>query len=127
MAVVLILCSGIVRVESNKVAVVLRFGSLVGDTSGEQVLQPGLHFTLPFFVDEVIKVLVGTVQELTVKTYTTEGTSLKSVYSSGYLLTGDKNIVLLELNVKYKISDPDLITGYAERALMRNWYPLLLR
>ena len=105
-AAVLILCSGIVRVDSNEEAIVLRFGSLVGDTREEQILKPGLHFTLPFFVDEVIKVPVQSVKELTVTTHMTNGNSLKNLYESGYLLTGDNNIVLLSANVKYKITDP---------------------
>lgn len=68
-AVVLILLSGIYRVESNEAAVVLRFGRLVGNTGEQQVKQPGLHFSLPFFIDEVIKIPVQTVHEKEITTH----------------------------------------------------------
>ena len=47
-SVILLVLTGIYKVDSNEVAVVLRFGKLVGSTYEEQVKKPGLHFALPF-------------------------------------------------------------------------------
>lgn len=106
-ALALIAVSGIYRVESNEVAVVLRFGSLVGDTYEEQVKEPGLHFALPFIVDEVIKVPVGKVQELTITTHCGSGAAISpNIKINGYVITGDSNIVLVKTKVKYTVGDP---------------------
>ena len=56
--VALICCSGIRVVNNHEVAVVLRFGRLVGDTREEQVKEPGLLLAFPYVIDEVIKVPV---------------------------------------------------------------------
>jgi len=107
-AVVLIALSGLYRVESHEAAIVLRFGRLVGKTSEEQVKRPGLHFVLPFFIDEVIKIPVSTVHEWTVTTHYRMGRIFPNVSMSGYLLTGDNNIVLIRANIRYQITDPAL-------------------
>lgn len=62
--VALICCSGIRVVNNHEVAVVLRFGRLVGDTREEQVKEPGLLLAFPYVIDEVIKVPVGKVHEV---------------------------------------------------------------
>lgn len=106
-ALALIALSGVYRVESNEAAVVLRFGSLVGKTPAEQVKQPGLHLALPFVVDEVIKVPVGKVQELTITTHCGSGAAISpNLRVNGYVVTGDSNIVLIKTKVKYTVSDP---------------------
>ena len=106
-ALLLIALSGVYRVESNEAAVVLRFGSLVGDNYEAQVRQPGLHFALPFVVDEVIIIPVGKVQELTITTHCGSGAAISpNIKTNGYVVTGDSNIVLVKTKVKYTISDP---------------------
>jgi membrane protease subunit HflK len=107
-AVVLIVLSGVYRVESNQAAVVLRFGRLLGDTPEKQVKKPGLHFAFPFFVDKVIKIPVYTVQEIEITTHFKEGGSVISpdIDNNGYVITGDKNIVLVRAKIKYQINDP---------------------
>lgn len=106
-AIVALLCTGIFRVESDEVALILRMGSLVGDTPEEQILQPGLHFAFPYVVDEIIRVPVGKIRETTVSTHNSTGSTIsRNINRSGYLLTGDNNIVLLEAVVKYRIDDP---------------------
>jgi len=105
-AAVLIALSGIYRVESYEAAIVLRHGRLVGRTLEEQVRGPGLHFALPFFIDEVIRVPVHTVHEWTVATHFGIGRIFPSVEMSGYLLTGDTHIVLIRANIRYQISNP---------------------
>jgi len=115
-AAVLIVLSGLYRVESHEVAIVLRFGRLVGNTQEEQIRRPGLHFALPFFIDEVIKVPVHTVHEWEITTHYRMGRIFPDVGMSGYLLTGDNNIVLIRANIRYQIADPAryaLFTSYA--------------
>ena len=108
-AAVLILLSGIYRVESNEAAVVLRFGRLAGKTLQRQVKNPGLHFALPFFIDEVIKVPVQTMHERNVTTHFVPGRrapNTRFVDGTGYLLTGDNNVVHIWAKVIYQIQNP---------------------
>ena len=106
-AVAIILLTGIYKVDSSEVAVVLRFGALTGSTREEQIKQPGLHFSLPSFIDEVVKVPVERVQELPVGALSGSGALTdKSIQANGYVITGDSNIVRMDIRLKYKISDP---------------------
>ncbi|MDR1629173.1 MAG: FtsH protease activity modulator HflK [Oscillospiraceae bacterium] len=106
-AVALIALTGIYKVDSNEVALVLRFGHLVGQTAEGQIKRPGLHFAFPYIIDEVIKVPVESVQELSVTTHYGNGGSIaSSVNRNGYVITGDSNIILIKTVVKYKVSDP---------------------
>ena len=106
-AVVVILLTGVYKVDTGEVAVVLRFGALTGSTAEEQIKKPGLHFALPNFIDEVVKIPVDKVQELSVTTLNSTGDTVGgSIRKKGYVITGDSNILLLKMAVKYKISDP---------------------
>ena len=106
-AVAIILLTGVYKVDSNEVAVVLRFGALTGSSEDTMIKRPGLHFALPNFIDEVVKIPVETVQELSISTLYTGSKSVRGeVQKTGYVLTGDSNVVLLRAVVKYKISDP---------------------
>ena len=104
--VLFILLSGIRIVESGNVALVLRFGDLVGDNYEEQVHEPGLLFAFPYFIDEVVTVSTGSVIEQSVVThYTPDGQGLNSS-QGGYLITGDQNVLVVSASVKYMITDP---------------------
>ena len=92
-AAVLIVLSGVYRVESSQTAIVLRFGRLLGETPEKQIKKPGLHYALPFFIDQVIKIPVYAVQE-------------REIAAQDYVITGDKNMVLIRAKVKYQINDP---------------------
>ena len=106
-ALAIILLTGIYKVDSSEVAVVLRFGALTGSTREEQIKQPGLHFSLPSFIDEVVKVPVERVQELSVDALAGSGSlTNKAIQANGYVITGDSNIVRMDIRLKYKISDP---------------------
>lgn len=61
--VVVIIFSGLRVVKSGNVAIILRFGKIVGETSEEQIHEPGLLFAFPYIVDEVIIVPTGNVIE----------------------------------------------------------------
>jgi len=117
-AVVLIALSGVYRIESSQIAVVLRFGKLLGNSNEKQIKKPGLHFALPFFIDRVIKIPVHTVQEIEVTThYKPQGSVLSSdIDKNGYVLTGDKNVILIKAKIKYQINDPVRYTLFTNDA-----------
>lgn len=105
--VVLICCSGIRVINNYEVGVVLRFGRLVGDTQEEQIKQPGLLLTFPYVIDEVIKVPVGKVQEVSITTHAAAADpTYADIASTGYLITGDENILHINATLKYRITDP---------------------
>ena len=88
----------------------MRFGRL-GGAPEKQVKSPGIHFSLPFFIDEVIKIPVQTVHEVEVVTHYGTGDSISpDIEKNGYMLTGDNNVVLVKAVVKYTI---DNIAKYA--------------
>ena len=99
-----IACSGIRVVESGNVALILRFGKLVGDTPQEQIHEPGLLLAFPYIIDEVVIVPTGSVMEHVVTTYhTPDDVQTKD---GSYLITGDQNVAVLTACVKYNLSDP---------------------
>ena len=97
--------SGLRVIKSGEVAVVLRFGRLVGNTYEEQVHQPGLLFAFPYIIDEVVIVPTGNVIEQKVTTHYTNG-EMTTLHNNGYVITGDQNIAMISASVKYMISDP---------------------
>ncbi len=107
---VLYLLSGITVVQPDEVAVVLRWGRLVGDTPALQQHGPGLLFALPRPIDQVVRVKVKRVCELTIDTlasgtgWATE-TTLDPL-TEGYALTGDRNIVQVEMVARYQVREP---------------------
>ena len=102
---VAIALSGIRMVNSGEVAVILRFGRIVGDTPEEQIHEPGIVFCFPYFIDEIVSIPVENVIEQTVVTHYTDG-AIENWKTSGYLMTGDQNIALVSASAKYVISDP---------------------
>lgn len=94
--------SGVRIVKSGEVAMVLRFGKLVGDTPEEQIHKPGLLFCFPGFIDEVVTVSTDSVMQQDVYTHYTD----ESIADGTYMLTGDNNVVLINAMLKYKVSDP---------------------
>lgn len=103
--VVFIALSGVRVVKSGEVAIVLRFGKLVGDSYEDQVREPGLLFAFPYIIDEVITVPTGNIIEQKVVTHYTAG-DMTTLHNNGYVITGDQNIAVISASVKYVISDP---------------------
>lgn len=103
--VVCIALSGLKIVDSGNVAVVLRFGRIVGDSYEEQVHEPGLLLAFPYIIDEVVVIPTDNVIEQLVTTHYTDG-NIMSGSSGGYVITGDQNIAVISASVKYVISDP---------------------
>lgn len=94
-------------VQPEQRAVVKRFGSVLGITD------PGLHFKIPFGVDQVQLVATERVlkQEFGFRTRSTEQGG-PSTYTAGQfedeslMLTGDLNMIDVEWVVQYRIEDP---------------------
>ncbi|WP_114192065.1 FtsH protease activity modulator HflK [Edaphovirga cremea] len=82
--VVIWAASGFYTIKEAERGVVLRFGQF------SHLVQPGLNWK-PTFIDAVIPVNVESVRELA---------------ASGVMLTSDENVVRVEMNVQYRVTDP---------------------
>ncbi len=110
--------SGFFQVGPSEKAVILRFGRPVGE--GKSVLLgPGLHWSFPYPIDEVVKIPITEIQKVTSTTgwyFTTPeqelsgeelpgGSSLNPAID-GYAITADRNIVHTRATLYYHIDDP---------------------
>lgn len=75
--------SGFYTVKEAEKGVALRFGQYIGE------VEPGLQWKATF-IDDVFPVNVSTV---------------RSIPASGSMLTADENVVLVELDVQYRVTD----------------------
>lgn len=80
-----LLFNSFVLVAEQERGVVLRFGQFA------RVMQPGPHLKAPWPIERVIKV---------------NATQIKTLTEVVPVLTSDENIVRVEINVQYRISDP---------------------
>jgi membrane protease subunit HflK len=116
--VIVFLCSGFFTVGSQEKAVILRFGRPVGE--GEKaLLGAGLHWSFPYPIDDVVRIPITEIQNVTSTTgwyfLTPEqelsqnepppGQSLNPAVD-GYLITADANIVHSRVRLYYRIEDP---------------------
>ena len=94
--------TSIYTVDDKQQAVVTTFGKVT------DVTDAGVHFRLPFGIQQVEKVNVNVYQkiELGYRNNGTEGMDPSVVESESRMITGDYNIVNVEFFVEYKISDP---------------------
>ena len=101
------LVSGISVVKPDEVAVILRWGRLVGTTRALQEHGPGLLFAFPRPIDEVVRVQVKTVRELPIKELMSTDASPSTLdpITQGYALTGDQNIVVVDMMARYQVRD----------------------
>jgi len=86
-------------VDDKQQAVVTTFGRVTDITDA------GVHFKLPFGIQEVHKVDVNVYQKIELG-YTTDGSGNAASTSESVMITGDYNIVNVDFYVEYKISDP---------------------
>ena len=103
-AVVIVLLIGALTcfytVDDKQQAVVTTFGKV------QDIVEPGLHFKLPFGIQQVQKVDVNVYQKIELG-YVTQPNGMEvSNPSESTMITGDYNIVKGEFFVEYKISDP---------------------
>lgn len=130
--VVLYALSGITVVKPDEVAVILRWGRLVGATPALQEHGPGLLFAFPRPVDKVVRVQVKHVWEVSVDTLApsadpqeedneeeelASGAKLTlNPLTEGYALTGDENIIHLAIVARYRVRDPALWAFYGPKS-----------
>jgi len=95
-AVVLWLASGFYVIQQGERGVELKFGKK------NEVTGPGLHWRLPWPVERVEKVNVDQVSTLRIGR---GGDRAGGGADTGFMLTQDENIVVVEFTVQYKIKD----------------------
>lgn len=122
--VVVYALSGITIVRPDEVAVVLRWGRLVGETPALQEHGPGLLFAFPRPVDQVVRVQIKHVWEVPITTLASSpededeapsGDTLDPL-TQGYALTGDENIVHVSMVARYRVRDPAEFAFYGPKA-----------
>ena len=86
-------------VDDKQQAVVTTFGKVTGVTDA------GVHFRLPFGIQQVEKVDVNVYQKIELG-YSTKKNGYVVDESESTMITGDYNIVNVDFFVEYKISDP---------------------
>ena len=115
---VAIVFSGVFIVDPNQVAVVLRFGQPVGEGS-ERILQPGVHWSFPYPIDERVTIAVGesrTIEatncwylvtpEMLASGTPPDAQATLQPNADGYALTSEGNIIHARAVAKYRIADP---------------------
>ncbi len=118
--------SGFYKVNADEVAIVERLGQFVSTSGGKAALiEQGLHYRMPWPIDQVFKIPVQQTRTLTVNTFYAPQDAyadfkrdamrqnpdytpqlLNSIFDP-YLITADKNVVHLSLVVTYRIADPE--------------------
>ena len=120
--VIVFLASGLFQVKPQEQAVILRFGKPVG-TGQQRLLGPGLHWSFPYPIDEVVRIPIKEIQSVTSTTgwyYMTPeqvvaykatgavppaGGSLNPAVD-GYVISADRNIVHVSVTLYYTVDDP---------------------
>lgn len=98
---ILWLLTGIYSVGPDEVGVVRTFGKVT------RVAQPGLHYHLPFPMEEVDTPKVTEVKRTEIGFRHIGKQQFRKVESESLMLTGDENIVDAEMIVQYKIKDAE--------------------
>jgi membrane protease subunit HflK len=110
--------SGFFTVGPQEKAVILRFGKPVGEGS-KALLTAGLHWSLPYPIDEVVRIPISEIQKVSSNNgwYQTTpeqelsgeeppaGPSLNPAID-GYVITADRNIIHTRATLYYHIDDP---------------------
>jgi len=86
-------------VEEQEQAAILTFGKYT-----ETQEEPGLHFKLPYPIQQVVKVPANLTQKLQIG-YREEDGGFRVVEEEALMITGDENIVHADAVVEWKISD----------------------
>ena len=87
-------------IDDKQQGVVTTFGQVT------DIVEPGLHFKLPFGIQQVDKVDVNVYQKIELGYVTDSDGGYVSKTSESTMITGDYNIVNVDFYVEYKISDP---------------------
>jgi len=124
--VVAFFASGFFTVGPQEKAVILRFGKPVGEGS-KALLTAGLHWSLPYPIDEVVRIPITEIQQVSSNNgwyLTTPEAELSEVEMppgaslnpavDGYAITADRNIIHTRATLYYHIEDPiRFVFGFA--------------
>ena len=95
---ILWVCSGFYQVQTSDQGEVMRFGKYVYTTDA------GLHYHLPAPIEKVVKVVVT--QERSINLGSGDNRDYRNnAFTESHMLTGDENIVDINLTVVWKIKD----------------------
>ena len=102
-------------VDDKEQAVVTTFGAVT------DITEAGVHFKLPFGIQQVEKVEVNVYQKIELGYASSDGGYVANT-SESTMITGDYNIVNVDFFVEYKISDPVkyLYTSSDAELVLRN-------
>jgi len=99
---VLYLLTGVTQIRPGELAVVRRFGKVVAEWG------PGLHVGLPWGMDRVDRVPVDLVRRVSVG-YQAGLEETDPIIPAGQLLTGDHNLVNVQIVVDYAIRSSEVV------------------
>ncbi len=99
LAVVIGLFTCFYTVDDKQQAVITTFGKV------SDVVDPGLHFKLPFGIQQAHPVDVNVYQKIELG-YSSDGSDYAVNTNESTMITGDYNIVNVDFFVEYKITDP---------------------
>ena len=98
----LYLLSGFYVIKPEEIGVVRRFGKVVAPR-----VVSGIHYRCPWPVDRLDKVRVAEVRRMSVGfKFIDKATGIAPLPSEAQFLTGDTNIVNIQMIVQYIIADP---------------------
>ena len=112
-AIFIYFLSGVYVVGTNEMGILKRFGRVIS-----KEIKPGIHYHLPWPVDEIDKVRIKEVKRMEVGFWVKkeETEKLKAAYGqrgseaaaimAPYCLTGDKNIMHTRIALQYRVKDP---------------------
>jgi membrane protease subunit HflK len=110
--------SGFFTVGPQEKAVILRFGKPVGEGQ-KALLTAGLHWSLPYPIDEVVKIPITEIQKISSNNGWYQTTPEQELSGEeppprgslnpavdGYVITADRNIIHTRATLYYHIDDP---------------------
>ncbi|MBF0310956.1 MAG: FtsH protease activity modulator HflK [Magnetococcales bacterium] len=97
-AFVIWMATGIYLVGPDEQGVVVRFGEYV------QTTESGPHYHLPYPIEQVYKPKVTQVQRIEIG-FRTRNRTMVDVQVESLMLTGDENIIDIDLSVQYRLKD----------------------
>lgn len=111
LVVLFILFSGWEKIDEGHVGVKVRFGAAQGEKADNgafaiTLLRPGAHFTLPEPIERIIKVPTSPRTLRLEEDFTQVGMRVGEWRLTGWLMTGDKNLLQAMWQIKYRV-DPE--------------------
>ncbi len=116
--VVIFLGSGFFQVGTQEKAIILRFGKTVGQGQAA-LLGPGLHWSFPYPIDEVVKIPITEIQKISSTVGWFAETPEQELSGNlpppgpslipgvdGYVITADRNIIHTRATLYYQVDDP---------------------